>query len=90
MIEPVAANLVPGQVPDRWPVHPVPPLSYLAGAGRFPKMVLLPVVPTRSPRDDSADAHPDADAWLKLPRGIAFGLLLAAPCWVLLAAWLLW
>jgi hypothetical protein len=30
------------------------------------------------------------DTWLKLPKGVAFGILFAAPCWALLAVWLLW
>lgn len=40
--------------------------------------------------DDAADEAREADAWLKVPKGIALGALLGLGFWIVLAAVLVW
>jgi hypothetical protein len=94
VFEPATASPDPGQAPDKrraGPAPPRPPGGFSPGVfplGGLPRIVRLPAAGT--PAHDAAPDRPDPDAWLKLPRGIAVGLLLAAPFWALLMVWLLW
>jgi len=89
MSEP-AASPAPEPASDGRLARHAPPPARAAGSHRFPTAVVLPVERTTSLRDEAEGEHPDMDTWLKLPKGVAFGILFAAPCWALLAVWLLW
>jgi len=50
----------------------------------------LPGMRERHPENATAGERPDASAWLKLPKGIALGVLLAIPFWLILAGLAVW
>jgi hypothetical protein len=83
-IEPAPAGQVSGQATGERAARPV-----------LPNYAALKLVSSRTgtaapPDGAAASERADADAWLKLPKGIAIGLLLALAFWAVLAVCLLW
>ena len=81
-VEPAPANAPQGQAQARRPV----PLGMVSS--RAVRPMTLVGMHDRGP-GNAAPVEEPADAAPRVAKGIAFGLLLAIPFWVALAAWLL-
>jgi hypothetical protein len=94
-IDPTVANAPSEQAPGSRvaqagaPRPSRPDLALTLLSSRAAEGVPTGGMPQPRPADDAAAGPLDANAWRKLPKGIALGVLLAIPFWVALAVWLL-
>lgn len=90
-IGPLVASAPSGQAEgDRAALRPEQPPRRGAGFGVSLKVVSSAEPPALDVEHEAAGERRDGDHWLKLPRGIVLGVLLAIPFWGALAVWLLW
>ena len=90
-IETMVAGPASGQASGGRPARPAPPnLAVLKVVSSRAEATLPGGMQSARTKDDAAKE--ELDDWLKLRKGVAFGVLLAVPFWIalaILAVWLL-